>query len=165
MPTKGEKKKAQKVCAVILAKAFPDFAEDESFVGELAERVLTVCVNDATLGPADLYVPLEDALAGTSDAEAILAIVHFELVSAGLVKVSEAPAEAAVERMAPSGISTRRFESIFSKELKKRERAGGKHMVSAEALACEHCWDTTGCGGVVCQICNFETKVCCVNSV
>merc|ERR1711879_826772 len=56
------------------------------------------------------------------------------------------------------GVSFKRFETVFSKELKKRERSAGGHEVSSKALECTHDWDSTGAGGVVCQVCNFETK-------
>merc|ERR1712224_37778 len=57
-----------------------------------------------------------------------------------------------------TGISGKRLEAVFSKELRSRERAAGKHEVSSQALACQHTWDNTGAGGMHCQICNFETK-------
>merc|ERR1712151_712644 len=55
-------------------------------------------------------------------------------------------------------LSAKRFESIFSKELKSRERAAGPHGVSRTALACLHDWDGTGTAGMRCQVCDFETK-------
>merc|ERR1711971_1019240 len=112
-------------------------------------------------GPKDLEEPLEDALAGVDDALAVVSSVYDLLLGKGLVyeTKAEAPANATVENVTRpvAGLSRKKFESIFSKELKKRDRAA-ECEVSAEALACLHCWDNTGAGGVRCQVCTFETK-------
>mmetsp|Transcript_85410 Transcript_85410/g.134861 ORF Transcript_85410/g.134861 Transcript_85410/m.134861 type:complete len:198 (+) Transcript_85410:79-672(+) len=55
-------------------------------------------------------------------------------------------------------LTSKRFETIFSKELGKRERAAGLHSVTKVAMACVHSWDNTGTAGLRCQVCNFDTK-------
>merc|ERR1719384_2387144 len=90
---------------------------------------------------------------------ATLAGVYSGLQASGLVPDPDGAAPAAPQSCsAQPMLSVKRFESIFSKELKKRERAAGPHAVTAEAMACCHDWDGTGVGGVLCQVCNFETK-------
>merc|ERR1711933_443854 len=102
------------------------------------------------------------ALAGKEEQEAVAALeeIYSGLVATGIVKEAEPKGEASSSAR-PCGapvLSTKRFESIFSKELKNRERAAGPHEVTAEAMACLHDWDGTGCGGIHCQVCNFEAK-------
>merc|ERR1712241_834855 len=103
------------------------------------------------------------------EAASLLQAVYDDLVANRLLAASTAAAEdnadedvsvaAASEGAgARDGLSSKRFEAIFSKELKKRNRAAGPHCVSAEALACVHSWDNTGTGGLPCQVCAFETK-------
>lgn len=167
-------------CAALIGAAFPEFAGDDDFYAELAGSVVTALGDITSRG--QLSDPLEMALAGKTGQEIATALesVYAGLVAAGLVKdpASSGPT-AAVARgaaavaaggpaaaasggpAAPAGapaLSTKRFESIFSKELKNRERAAGPHEISVEAMACLHDWDGTGSGGVRCQICSFETK-------
>jgi len=152
----------KEACAAVIAEAFPDFAEDADFCLELAAKALTVA--GGATGPGDFREALEDALAGVEDEDAVLAQVYDGLLGAGVVRGLEDEAAGATDVAAagksvqPGGISRKRFEALFGKELGKRERAAGAHQVSEGALACEHRWDNTGAGGVHCQICNFETK-------
>lgn len=55
-------------------------------------------------------------------------------------------------------LTSKKFESIFAKQIGKRERAAGPHRVTAEAMSCTHSWDNSGTAGLQCQICGFETK-------
>merc|ERR1719281_1359550 len=115
----------------MIENAFPDFAGDSAFIEELASEVLAI-VTDVS-SAEQLRDPLEMALVGGDEQEVALTlkVMYDSLVAAGLVKepkqkasaVSSAPA-------APYGqpvLSTKRLESIFSKELKKHERASGPH--------------------------------------
>lgn len=153
-------------CTVIIANAFPDFAEDIGFCRELAEKVLE-CVGSASR-PSDFKQALEDALAGVEEDEAaaVLASVYTQLLDAGLVQATNTTQSASVEvavvdkeeRPQTAGVTAKRLEVVFSKEIGRRERAAGGHVVSSKARSCAHTWDSTGAGGVRCQVCNFETK-------
>merc|ERR1712087_166412 len=102
-----------------------------------------------------------DALAGVDNADAVLSDVYARLQTCGLVQVATSAASeksTAAKQACEPVLTTKRFESIFSKELKSRERAAGPHGVSRTALACLHDWDGTGTAGMRCQVCDFETK-------
>lgn len=158
---KGSKRK--ETCAAIIAEVFPDFADDASFCAELAGQVIGI-IKDVKSAD-QLRNALEDALAGKEDAEviALLSDVYGRLQAAGLATPAAEEAAEAVQTTADKVaalpvLSLKRFDGIFSKELRNRERAAGNHTVTSEALACLHDWDNTGAGGVHCQVCNFETK-------
>lgn len=158
----------KETCAAVIAAVFPDFAEDTGFCSELAEKVLH-CAASIT-DPSELQDALEDALAGRDDVMSVLADVHSRLVLSEILS-TEAP-NATEGEMADSTegvsaedkkpkrvvVSVKKMELTFSKELKNRERSAGGHQISPDALACQHSWDNSGAGGMLCQICNFETK-------
>lgn len=153
----------KEACITAIAEVFPDFAEDTSFCDDLAKKVLA-CAAEAGC-PDDFRDALEDALMGVDNIAILLADVYGRLLDLGIVKAQETDesedkmqASEAAEDRRPGGLSEKKLSSIFSKELRKRERAIGDHEVSAAARKCEHSWDSTGAGGMHCQVCNFETK-------
>merc|ERR1712129_526411 len=100
--------------------------------------------------------PLDVALVGMTEQEIIATLigVYSGLQASGLVTDPDGAAPGADAASAALGVpvapkgrsaqpmlSVKRFEAIFSKELKKRERAAGPHAVTAEAMACCHDWD------------------------
>jgi len=156
---KTDTKRTKATSAV--AGAFPDFADDDAFCGELAQRVLAA-IEGGVVDNDALQTALEDALLGQSEEDAASAVdaMILGLEAVGLISAPEA-AVVAVQPAAPAAaavLSEGRFKSIFSKELARRERAAGEHTVSKKALACLHDWDSTGVGGIRCQVCDFETK-------
>jgi len=151
------------ICADVVAKAFPDFASDTDFCEDLAEKVVSASSSVCAADSEELKTALEDALLAysTDEAAGFLEMVYQGLVDHGLVVAEQGAAAPAPSADAPpSGdvLSSKRFEAIFSKELRKRSRAAGPHGVSAGALACLHSWDGTGTAGLPCQTCSFETK-------
>jgi len=142
----------------IVTSVFEDFSTDSSYCQEMAEKVDGVLENVLSADSEALRNALGDALTGYTqvEGELLLGSLYDGLLREGLVVLKTqsqqvcAPAEGV--------LSSKRFCSIFSKELKKRERAAGPHGVTDEALACLHNWDNSGTAGMACQICVFETK-------
>jgi len=160
MAKPGSTKSQQKdACTAVIASAFPDFADDSSFCEEIATDVLVVVANISSA--EGLKDPLQMALAGREDEDStsVLAEVFRGLADAGIIE-DRSPVTEDTPAASPNQpvLSEKKFLKIFSKELRNRERAAGAHEVSAEALACLHNWDSTGTGGMHCQVCNFETK-------
>merc|ERR1719410_2767174 len=148
-------------CVAIIASAFPDFADDSSFCEEVPNELLVVATTATSA--QELKDPLHVVLVGREDDDAscILAEVFQGLVDAGICPMEDcslATAHARTTTPSQPVLSEKKFEKIFSKELKNRERAAGAHEVSAQALGCLHNWDNSGAGGMRCQVCNFETK-------
>jgi hypothetical protein len=160
-----------------MCDVFSDYADDEGYIDDLAERTLAVVVSaGAAITADDFEDALEDALASCEDATAATVEIVSRLCAADLigapdtdVKQVAAGAAAALgpgssTMVASSNVSSKRFAAVFSKELRKRERAAGEHEVPVEALTCSHAWDGSGVAGVKCQICAHETtkkSYCC----
>jgi hypothetical protein len=155
-------------CTNVIVDAFPDFADDLSFCADIADKVLDCAA--IVQSPSDLQQALEDAIAGEtpSSESQILQTVFDSLVVAEIINATAVQdtqdddnatkVKAEDNKPRGAGVSKKRLETVFSKEIKKRERAAGQHEVSSQALACNHSWDNTGAGGMRCQVCNFETK-------